>query len=272
MLPPGKFHPFQLDTFGLGAAIRAAQKKGAKRIILGIGGSATNDGGFGLARALGWKFFDRVGNEIESWTELSQLKSVQSPSQRLPKGLITVAVDVTNPLLGRHGATRIYGPQKGIRPQDILPAESCLRRLAQIMKRQFGFDFAKMPGAGAAGGLGFGLATFAGAKLVSGFELFAKQAAIDRCLVHADLVVTAEGAMDRSSLMGKGAGQVAMLARKRKLPVIGLAGIVRDPAALRKLFTATHALVDLTATEDARRRAGFWLECLAQRATTNLRS
>lgn len=272
MLPPGRFHPFQLDTFGLGAAIRAAQKKGATRIILGIGGSATNDGGFGLARALGWNFFDRAGNEIESWTKLTQLKSVQPPSQRLPKGLITVAVDVTNPLLGRHGATRIYGPQKGIRPQDILLAESCLRRLAQIMKRQFGFDFAKMSGAGAAGGLGFGLATFAGAKMVSGFDLFAKQAAIHRSLAHADLVVTAEGAMDRSSLMGKGAGQVAMLARKRKLPVIGLAGIVRDPAALRKLFTATHALVDLTATEDARRRAGFWLERLAQRATTNMRS
>lgn len=270
MLPAGKFHPFQLDTYGLGAAIQAAQKKGARHIILGIGGSATNDGGFGLARALGWKFLNRAGDEITEWTTLPELQMVRAPRKRLPKGLLTVAVDVKNPLLGPHGATRIYGPQKGIRPQDVLPAERCLRRLAQVMKRQFRSDFAKTPGAGAAGGLGFGLATFANARLVSGFDLFARHAGVKRLLTKVDLIVTAEGALDGSTLMGKGAGQIALLGRKQQIPVLGLAGLVRDPKALRKMFAATHALVELTTPENAQDRAGFWLEQLAFRVATNM--
>lgn len=272
MLPPGKFHPFQLDTFGLGAAIQAAQKQGAKRIILGIGGSATNDGGFGLARALGWKFFNRAGKELSQWTELAELYVIEPPFKPLRKGWITVAVDVENPLLGARGATRIYGPQKGIRPQDVMPVERCLRRLAQVMKRQFGLDFSKSPGAGAAGGLGFGLATFAGARFVSGFELFAAQAKLSRRLEQADLVITGEGALDRSSLMGKGAGQIAALGRARKLPVIGLAGMILDRAVLRKLFQTTRAITDLTTAEAARQRAGHWLTELAFQVATNLRA
>lgn len=271
MLPPGKFHPFQLDTFGLGKVIQAALRKGAKHIILGIGGSATNDAGFGLARALGWKFLDRAGNELTDWIRLTELKWIQPPTRRWPKGLLTVAVDVQNPLLGPHGATRIYGPQKGIRPQDIVPAERCLQRLAQVMKRQFNSDFAKLPGAGAAGGLGFGLATFANARLVSGFDLFAKQVRLNQLLARADLIVTAEGALDRSTLMGKGAGQVAALARRRNLPVLGLAGVVREPRALRKLFTTTQALVDLTTPDQARHRAAEWLERLARAVAADMR-
>ncbi len=270
MLPAGKFHPFQLDTFGLGAAIQAAQKKGARRIILGIGGSATNDGGFGLARELGWKFLNRDGNEIFEWPALTGLQTIQPPSKRLPKGLLTVAVDVKNPLLGPRGATRIYGPQKGIHSQNVLPAERCLRRLALVMKRQFGSDFAKKPGAGAAGGLGFGLATFANARLVSGFDLFARQAGLNRLLAKVDLIITAEGSLDVSTLMGKGAGQIALLGKARKIPLLGLAGLVRDPKALRKMFAATHALVELTTPENARKRAEIWLERLAHRVATNM--
>ncbi len=269
MLPAGKFHPFELDTFGVGAAIQAAQKKGARRIIIGIGGSATNDGGFGLARALGWKFFDKAGTEITSWTELPALHTIQRPPP-LPRGLVTVAVDVQNPLLGRRGATRIYGPQKGIRPQDIVPAERCLRRLAQVVKRQFGLDFARKPGAGAAGGLGFGLATFANAQFESGFELFAAQADLNRLLAKTDLIVTAEGMMDRSTLMGKGAGQIATRGRAKKIPLIGLAGMTRDATALRKLFRTTRALTELTAPEEARRRAGHWLTQLSRDVATHL--
>lgn len=272
MLPKGRFHPFLLDTFGLGAAVQAAQKNGAHRIIIGIGGSATNDGGFGLARALGWKFINRAGKELTLWTELAELQVVAPPAKRLRKGWITVAVDVENPLLGARGATRIYGPQKGIRPQDVIPAERCLRRLAQVMKQQFGLDFAKSPGAGAAGGLGFGLATFAGARFVSGFELFATQAKLSRRLEEADLVITGEGALDRSSLMGKGAGQIAALGRARKLPVIGLAGMILDRAVLRKLFQTTRAITDLTTAEAAHQRAGHWLTELAFQVATNLRA
>lgn len=272
MLPKGRFHPFQLDTFGLGAVVQAAQKKGAHRVIIGIGGSATNDGGFGLARALGWKFFNRVGEEIVTWTELSSLHRVQPPQGRLPKRLITVAVDVQNPLLGPRGATRIYGPQKGIRSQDIIPAERCLRRLAQVMQQELGFDFAKKPGAGAAGGLGFGLAAFGNAQFVSGFELFAQQAGLPRLLAQTDLILTGEGALDRSTLMGKGAGQLARLARARKLPAIGLAGIIRNRSSLRELFQTARELTELTAPENAQRRAGVWLERLAFEVAANLRS
>lgn len=262
MLPRGKFHPFQLDTFGLGAVLQAAIKKGARRIIVGIGGSATNDGGFGLARALGWKFIDRTGQEICGWTELSTLAKIQR-SARFPKGLITVAVDVQNPLLGRHGASRIYGPQKGLRSEDFAQAERSLSRLAQVLNRQFQLDFANHPGAGAAGGLGFGLMTFANAQLASGFDLFAAQAKLDRLLARTDLILTAEGAIDRSTLMGKGAGQIASRAQTRNIPVWGFAGILRDAAKLKRLFQKTAALADLTTPEQAQRRAAFWLERLA---------
>jgi glycerate kinase len=272
MLPSGKFHPFQLDTFGLGAAVLAAQKKGARRIIIGIGGSATNDGGFGLARALGWKFLDRTGEEITLWTGLAKLQSVEPPPTPLPKSLITVAVDVQNPLLGPRGATRIYGPQKGIRPQDIAPAELSLRRLAHVMAQQFGLEFAKTPGAGAAGGLGFGLATFAKAKFDSGFELFAAQARLPRQLTKTDLIVTGEGALDRSTLMGKGVGQLAALGRTHKLPVVGLGGVVRDRSALGKIFQVSRALCELTTPERAQRRAEFWLAELAFQVATNMRA
>lgn len=271
MLPPGKFHPFQLDTFGLGALISVAQKKGARRVIIGIGGSATNDGSFGLARALGWKFLDRNGDEITAWTELTKLQTIQQPARRWPKSLITVAVDVQNPLLGRRGATRIYGPQKGIRSQEVLPAERCLTRLARVMKRHSGLDFARKPGAGAAGGLGFGLAAFANARFASGFDLFAQQAGLPRLLATTDLIVTGEGALDHSTLMGKGAGQISRLGRARKLPVIGLAGVVRDPSKLRKLFQTARGITELTGPETARRRAGFWLKELAFRVATNMR-
>jgi glycerate kinase len=271
MLPKGKFHPFALDTFGVGAAIRAAQQQGAKRILIGIGGSATNDGGFGLARALGWKFLNRAGVEITKWTELTELKSVQRPT-RFAKGLIHVAVDVQNPLLGSRGATRIYGPQKGIRPADVAPAEKCLRRLAQVVKRQLGLDFAKTPGTGAAGGLGFGLATFADATLASGFDLFAQRAGLDRLLAKTDLIVTAEGSLDRSTLMGKGAGEMARRGQARKIPLIGLAGVVREPERLRKLFISVQALTELTTAEDAQKRAKFWLTRLAFQTAKKLRS
>ena len=262
MLPPGKFHPFQLDTFGLGAALHAAQQQGAQQILLGIGGSATNDGGFGLARALGWRFFDRTNTEILAWPALARLQTVQPPARPAPRGRLTVAVDVNNPLLGRHGATRVYGPQKGLRPEDFAPAERALRRLARVMQQQCAADRATLAGAGAAGGLGYGLATFARARLVSGFDLLARETGLLQKLAAADLVLTAEGAMDRSTLMGKGAGQVALLAQRHKLPVIGLAGVVRDPALL--------ALVELTRPINARRHAALWLTRLATRTAASL--
>lgn len=264
MLPPKRFHPFQLDTLGLGAVVRAAVKKGATCCLMGIGGSATNDGGFGLARALGWEFLDRKGGLVEQWTGLHELEQIRAPRHRRWFSEFVVATDVENRLLGRQGASRVYGPQKGLRPQDFTLAERCLVRLACVVKRQFGRDFAREPGAGAAGGLGFGLVAFLGAQLQPGFDLFARQAALERRLRTADLVVTGEGAIDRSTLMGKGVGQIAQRCRKLKIPCIGLAGMIGGSLGTGAGFTQTHALTALTTAAQAKAKPAYWLERLAQ--------
>ena len=262
MLPVGKFHPFQLDTFGLGKVLLAATSKGAKTIILGIGGSATNDGGFGLARSLGWEFLDARGERIEQWTQLHTLAEIRrTKSLKLPK--IVVAVDVENPLLGKRGATRIYGPQKGLRADEFVIAEKNLRRLASVAKRQLGFDFTRTHGTGAAGGLGYGLATFARGELRPGFELLARTTRLTSHLDGCDLVITGEGSLDASTLMGKGAGSLAQICRARGIPVIGLSGVLHDSLKLRKLFTQTRSLTQLTTPSKARSRAAHWLAILA---------
>jgi glycerate kinase len=270
MLPPGQFHPFNLDSYGLGLVVRALAAKGARRCLMGIGGSATNDGGFGLARALGWKFLDRDQNLIEHWTGLDKLKSVAAPRRRRCFRELLVAVDVQNLLLGPDGASRVYGPQKGLRPQDIPQAERCLRRLAQVVKTNSGRDFAREPGAGAAGGLGFGLPAFAAAKLQPGFELFARNAALERRLPRASLVITGEGSLDESTLMGKGVGQLARWCRRLNIPCFGLAGAVSAAARNKGLFNSTHALTDLTTAERAKAKPAYWLERLGRLCGTEL--
>lgn len=267
-LPSKKFHPFQLDTFGLGEVIRAAFAKGAKRCFIGIGGSATNDGGFGVARALGWEFLDRDEKPITEWTELHKLAALREPRRTKWFDELIVAVDVQNPLLGPRGCTRIYGPQKGLTPEDFPLAEKCLRRLAGISSK-FKVQGSKFePGTGAAGGLGFGLRCFAGAKLQPGFELFAHHAELSRRLRSADLVITGEGAIDASTMMGKGTGQIAKLCRKLKKPCIGLAGsVMESTGAKRKLFPILHGLTKLTDVADAKNRPAFWLEQLAERTS-----
>jgi glycerate kinase len=271
MLPPGKFHPFQLDTFGLGAAIRAAARKGARHCLVGIGGSATNDAGFGLARALGWRFLAGDGTGIKEWTRLHRLRRILPPRRRPGFAELVVAVDVQNPLLGRRGATRVFGPQKGLREGNFAQAEGNLRRLAQVTQRQFGRRFHAAPGAGAAGGLGFGLRAFAGGRFAPGFDLFARVAGLRRRLRVADLVITGEGAMDRSTLMGKGVGEVARWCRALRVPCLGLAGVSRDRAALGKWFIAVHALrPGFVSERDALRRPARSLARLASHAAKSL--
>jgi len=270
MLLPKRFHPFQLDTLGLGAVVRAAAERGASRCVMGIGGSATNDGGFGLARALGWHFLDHDGELIERWTDLSQLASIRAPQRRRWFARCLVATDVQNPLLGPRGATRVYGPQKGLRPQDFALAERCLGRLAQVVERQFGHNFARVPGAGAAGGLGFGLLAFLGADLQPGFDLFARHAGLARRLRAADVVITGEGSIDRSTLMGKGVGQIAQRCRRLRIPCIGLAGMVSASRGTTQPFAQTYALTEITTARQAKAQPARWLERLARRACTLL--
>ena len=264
-LPAGKHHPFELDTFGLGAVIAAAQAKGAGHCLVGIGGSATNDGGFGMARSLGWTFFDERDTKIE----LHLLSRCQPPKIAGWPDEILVAVDVQNPLLGPSGCTRVYGPQKGLREEDFDLAERCLGRLAEVMESQSGCRIANQPGAGAAGGLGFGLCSFLGARLVPGFGLFAEYTGLKARLAEADLVVTGEGSIDKSTFMGKGVGALAALCREAKKPCLGLGGAVNDRAATAQFFTRTYAMSpDLTDRATAMANNAEWLARLASRAAS----
>jgi glycerate 2-kinase len=264
-LPRGKFHPFELDTFGLGQLLRDAAHAGAKRCIMGIGGSATNDGGFGVARAMGWEFFNPRSAFIERWTELHMLSQIKiTPRDRWFEEF-AVAVDVNNPLLGPTGCTRVYGPQKGLKESDFEFAERCLGSLASVAQQELHVTTATEPGAGAAGGLGFGLRTFLGAKLEPGFELFAQLADLTSRIDGADIVITGEGAIDEQTLMGKGVGELAALCRKLNKPCFGLAGVVTDPERARQLFTNVQAMVSATSVEDANANAAKWLEELARR-------
>jgi glycerate kinase len=265
-LPRGKFHPFELDTFGLGEVIKDAVNTGAKRCVMGIGGSATNDGGFGVARALGWEFFNTKSAALDRWTDLHSLSQIKIPQRERWFEEFSVAVDVNNPLLGTTGCARVYGPQKGLKETDFEFAERCLGTLAGIAQQELHLTTATTPGAGAAGGLGFGLATFLGAKLEPGFALFAQLANLHSHLATADLVVTGEGAIDEQTLMGKGVGELALLCRQAGKPCVGLAGVVTDEQKARTLFMNVHSMVKVTTSEEAHANAAKWLEEIARRA------
>ena len=271
-LPAGQYHPFELDTFGLGAVLAAAQHAGARRAYLGLGGSATNDGGFGLARALGWRFLDTRGDELRAWTELDRLGTVAAPRAPLAFDQLTVAVDVTNPLLGDNGATRVYGPQKGLRPGDLEKAEGCLRRLAAVMAAPSESDAALEAGAGAAGGLGFGLKAFFGGGFRSGGEIFATLSHLERRIRDADVVITAEGALDAQTLMGKGVGVIAEAAARAGKRCLCLAGSVRvDPVRVPwPGFQAFAIVPGIAALEEAKAQAGDCLRRLAAHAAGEL--
>lgn len=270
MLPRGRFHPFALDTFGLGAALRAAAALRPRLCLVGIGGSATNDGGSGLARALGWRFLDRQQQPIERWPQLAELAELVAPTRPLRFRELVVAVDVRNPFLGLQGATRIYGPQKGIRPADVAPAERALRRLARLIhaRRAEPTPLARSPGTGAAGGLGFGLAAFAGGRLAPGFDLFARLSGLEARLREADLVLTGEGAIDRTTLaMGKGVGQLMQLCDRLDRPWMGLAGRLDLTGTKAVRHGQLYAMApELTSPEEAMRRPAHWLTRLAQQA------
>ena len=274
-LPPGQYHPFQLDTFSIGAVLRDIEQSGLRRLILGLGGSATNDGGFGLARALGWVFRDAAGTEIRSWTELDRLATAEPPAHPLDFAQIVIAVDVANPLLGPQGATRVYGPQKGLRPEDLDQAEGCLARLAATLRPRLGPAAEQEPGAGAAGGLGYGLKAFAGGEFRPGAAIFAELAGLEEKIRQADWVITGEGALDEQSRMGKGTGFVAeMVARagKRCLCLAGrISASFRDPSPDEvvggsKDFAAWAIVPDVATEAESRAHPAECLRRLAARA------
>ena len=266
-LPPNKYHPFELDTCGLGEVLAAAAEKGARECLVGIGGSATNDGGFGMAGALGWQFFNHHDKKILRWTELHSLAQIRPPDPQRLFERVTVAVDVQNPLLGPQGCTRIYGPQKGLKPEDFEFAERCLEQLSVILAKELHLNCSEEPGAGAAGGLGYGLRCFVGAKLESGFSLFARYAKLEQRLRNINLVITGEGAIDSSSTMGKGVGELAALCKRLNLPCIVMGGTVLSGAAFEKTYALTP---DFVSREEAFSNAAIHLEALAAKAAQEL--
>jgi glycerate kinase len=245
-LLPDERNPVNASTFGVGEMLRAAAGHGAREIIVGLGGSATNDGGFGLARALGFRFIDRHGRElIGSVSTLLDLSRIEPPDDlSLPR--ITAACDVTNPLLGPHGATRTFGAQKGATPEQLETLERSLTRLAEVAARIFQRDYRDVLGAGAAGGLGFGLLTFCGAVMRSGFEVVADVIDLRAKIERADIVITGEGKLDRQTLAGKAPAGVARMARALKKPVFAIVGMAMDDPQVQQVFEGIATLDDVS--------------------------
>ncbi|RYD39017.1 MAG: glycerate kinase, partial [Verrucomicrobiaceae bacterium] len=233
-VPAEERKPRLSSTFGTGLLIRhAIEVSGASRLLIGIGGSVTNDGGAGMAAALGVRFLDERGGGLEPVpAALDRLHSIDF-SQRISLPEIIVACDVDNPLAGPRGASAVFGPQKGATPEDVEFLDGVLSKLASISD---GEAEAQTPGAGAAGGLGFGLLRFADAKLVPGFDLVAEALGMSDRLKSADLVITGEGSLDVQTLGGKGPAGVAAMAKAAGIPVVAVAGRIEDTA--RPLFSA----------------------------------
>jgi glycerate kinase len=227
--------PLRANTFGVGEMILDAAQRDARDIVIGLGGSATNDGGVGMAKALGFRFDYEQEKDRETVGDLVNLCRIGKPQNlELPK--IVAAVDVRNPLLGKNGATRVFGPQKGAAGDTIDILERALAKLADVVSKEFGVDYRDEPGAGAAGGLGFGLTSFCGAKIQSGFEVVAEAVGLETRIKHADLVITGEGSLDRQTLEGKTPAGVARLARKFGKTVWAIAGRTDGDRKVHKLF------------------------------------
>ncbi len=219
--------PSKTSTFGTGQLIKDALERGCTEILIGIGGSATNDGGVGMARALGVRFLNKAGQEVEQGGgALGQLASIDTTGLHplVGKADIKVACDVDNPLCGDQGASAIYGPQKGADPAMVERLDKNLVHLASLVRELQGEDKAPIPGAGAAGGLGFGLMAFLGAKLQRGIDLILDAVGFDKALEGADLIITGEGRIDGQSIRGKVPVGIAQRAKERGIPVLVIAG------------------------------------------------
>jgi glycerate kinase len=228
-----RLDPLQATTFGTGELILHALQHGAQRILLGIGGSATTDGGAGALAALGVRFADAQGRPLLPHPlALAHLAAIDPSGldPRLAATTIDIACDVENPLVGPNGAAAVYGPQKGAQPADVARLDAVLTHVANVASALTGRDLRNLPGAGAAGGLGWGLATFSGARLARGFSIVADLRDLPARLQGAVLCVTAEGRIDAQTLQGKVIDGVAALCARTGVEVVALAGAVEPEA------------------------------------------
>lgn len=231
LVTPDSRDPLRTTTYGTGELIRACLDLGIRKIIIGIGGSATNDGGTGMAEALGAKFLDAQGQPLaRGGGDLNKLAhiDVSGLDPRLQEVELIVACDVTNPLCGEHGASRVFGPQKGATPEMVQLLDANLSHYAEVVKQQLGKDIRDVPGAGAAGGLGAGLLIFTQAVLRKGIEIVIEYTGLQGKLDDADVVFTGEGGIDFQTKFGKTPYGVAQAAKEAGKPVIAIAGYVGE--------------------------------------------
>jgi len=274
-LPPDRRDPRVTTTYGVGELMQHAYDLGARHFIIGIGGSATNDGGAGMAQALGYHLLDESGQELPAGgLALQRLARIHvgGVHGNWKDARVEVACDVSNPLTGPQGASVIYGPQKGATPAMVGELDAALGRLAQVVRRDLGLDVERIPGAGAAGGLGGGLVAFTGARLAPGAEMVMEALAFDQRLSGASLVITGEGRLDsQTARFGKGPAAVARHARNAGIPVIGIGGSVADETELALVFNAVESSITEPLTLDAAMRdARGRLRTAATRALRNL--
>ena len=231
LVPPERRDPGVATTYGTGELVRHALDRGIDRLIVGIGGSATNDGGAGMAQALGYSLTDADGAELpRGGRALSRLANIDSTGKHagLAACEVLVACDVANPLCGPNGASRVYGPQKGADPAAVRDLDAALRHYADVVADQLGTPILDMPGSGAAGGLGGGLVAFAGAQLRAGVEIVAEASDLAGEIEGADLGSTGEGTLDGQTIEGKTPVGVARISKAHGVPVVAIAGRFGD--------------------------------------------
>lgn len=256
LVPKERRDPRVTSTYGVGELLQHAYDAGARHFVVGIGGSATNDGGAGLAQALGYHLLDETGRELPpGGLALRRLARIHvgGVHANWKDAEVEVACDVTNPLTGPSGASAVYGPQKGATPEMVAELDAALHHFAEIIRRDLGMDVERLPGAGAAGGLGAGLVAFTGARLRPGAELVLEALDLDERLAGASLVITGEGRIDsQTARFGKGPAAVARHAKNAGIPVVAIGGSVADETELRLLFDALEAtVVEPGSLEDA---------------------
>ncbi|MCH8988829.1 MAG: glycerate kinase [Chloroflexi bacterium] len=272
MVPARRRNPKVTTTLGTGEILKEALQRGYSRVIVGLGGSATNDGGAGMATALGARFLDSSGNALPSGgAALARLDRIDTSGllDRIAGAEIVAATDVTNPLCGPTGASAIFGPQKGASKEVVAELDAALLNFAQVVKRDTGRDVLDIPGAGAAGGLGAGLIAFAGAEIQSGIDMVCQVLDFDSHLAGADLVITGEGRADRSTVFDKAPVGVARHARAHGVPTVLLAGSLGE--GHEELYEHGVASVlcisdGVMTLEQALSRTGEMLEGTAERA------
>lgn len=231
LLAEEKRNPLVTSTYGTGEMIQAALDQGVKTIIIGIGGSVTNDGGAGMAQALGVRFFDKDNRELlMGGAALATLSRIDTTDldPRIKETEIIIASDVTNPLTGPKGASVVFGPQKGATPAMVEELDKALAHYAEVIEQDLGLEIKEQPGAGAAGGLGAGLLAFTGAKMQSGIELVIELTQLEEKIVQSDYVFTGEGGMDFQTKFGKTPYGVAKIAKKYNKPVLACAGYIGE--------------------------------------------